>query len=1070
MCVKYAITDIYIFCSMVQRMYEKSSAFIFFLLLIIFSPCSAQCLRVDLAGTWKLSLDSIRFEHQITFPGSTDEIPLGERHKPGTDLYIGKPETWQLARKYTFIGPVWYYKEINITQEWTDKRIILSLERCMWQTKVWINGDYVGEEHSLCTPHKYDVTRYIMKGLNKICLRIDNSPYVHLGSWSHGYSPGIQTIWNGVIGSLFLEAKDKVSIENLQCYPILKDKTVRWKGELINLSGKSGKGTLRIKITDPKGKVVLREKKKVICQNEKTDISYCLQLNEPVLEWDEYTPHLYQLEVDCHFDTYKGTEQVSFGFRDISTENGKLKLNGRTLFLRGEHDPGSFPLTGYPSMEKKDWIRIFRIGKEYGMNHWRFHSWCPPEAAFAAADEVGVYLQPELTLFSQNWEHTLVGQDTARDQFLFSELRRLLDTYGNHPSFLLMCMGNELRGDASVLEKWVEYGKRHDNRHLYAGSANLEAMGKYLPLSGDQFQVAHAAKVNGKRFERRMGGYFNSEYPNTINDYSHTLVPPYNQCPVITHELGQWEIYPDFSEIKKYTGVLTPRNLEVFKNSLEQKGMDDQAPAFLKASGKLASILYKEEIERVLRTPGMSGFQLLDLRDYPAQGSALVGLLNVFWDSKGLISPEEFRQSCNDVTVLLKMPKRTWTNNEIFDGEIVIPNYSRHSLENTHIEWEVLYDGKPIYKDSLHIGRLPQGEVHPCGKITFPLEDFTEATKLKVVLSVSPLGIRNQYSIWVYPKSVPINRGRVIVADKATPKLLEQIENGASVLLVPKDVEDVERMTFSNPFWSTILFDYQPKSMGLYCNPEHPIFKNFPTDMHTNWQWWELTVSASVARINGTPSSYRPILQVIDHPVRNDKLGAIMETRIGKGKLLVCMLDILSNLETRPVARQLKYSILNYMNSSAFQPQEVPGLKACFFADEVNKTSYRAVRLPGESKQHPAINMVDGSSDTFCELPANSGKVIVELELNEERYIVGCRLPTTVKGLNKFKVYVTTDKDNLGEAVIHGTGNAADYHAGIWDNGFTIQKGKKGKYVFLEIDKTPGRCICINEIELMFGD
>ena len=460
MCVKYAITDIYIFCSMVQRMYEKSSAFIFFLLLIIFSPCSAQCLRVDLAGTWKLSLDSIRFEHQITFPGSTDEIPLGERHKPGTDLYIGKPETWQLARKYTFIGPVWYYKEINITQEWTDKRIILSLERCMWQTKVWINGDYVGEEHSLCTPHKYDVTRYIKKGLNKICLRIDNSPYVHLGSWSHGYSPGIQTIWNGVIGSLFLEAKDKVSIENLQCYPILKDKTVRWKGELINLSGKSGKGTLRIKITDPKGKVVLREKKKVICQNEKTDISYCLQLNEPVLEWDEYTPHLYQLEVDCHFDTYKGTEQVSFGFRDISTENGKLKLNGRTLFLRGEHDPGSFPLTGYPSMEKKDWIRIFRIGKEYGMNHWRFHSWCPPEAAFAAADEVGVYLQPELTLFSQNWEHTLVGQDTARDQFLFSELRRLLDTYGNHPSFLLMCMGKELRGDASVLEKWVEYGKR----------------------------------------------------------------------------------------------------------------------------------------------------------------------------------------------------------------------------------------------------------------------------------------------------------------------------------------------------------------------------------------------------------------------------------------------------------------------------------------------------------------------------------------------------------------------------------------------------------------------------------
>lgn len=1042
-----------------------------FLLCLIFRlPCNAQQEQINLAGSWKFSLDSTKFDSEINLPGSTDEAGIGKKHIAGTKLYTGNSEIWQLARKNVFIGIAWYQKKVEIPKEWKDKRVILSLERCMWQTRLWINGHYVDEEHSLCTPHQYDISEYLKVGSNEIRLCIDNSPYVHLGSWSHGYAPGIQTIWNGAIGDLFLEAKDKISVEGIQCYPSLKEKSLHVKGELVNYAKKAKKGTFDFTVLDPNGQVILNKKEWIVSQKGVIDFSVLLQSEHPLLAWDEYTPYLYTLEVEYKFGSYKGKEQVKFGFRDVSVEDGKLQINGYTLFLRGEHDAGSFPLTGYPSMNKEDWIKIFRTGKDYGMNHWRFHSWCPPEAAFEAADEVGIYLQPELTLFSQDWEHTLVGQDASRDEFLFSELQRLLDTYGNHPSFLLMCMGNELRGDASVLEKWVDYGKKHDNRHLYAGSANLEAMGRYLPLQGDQFQVAHAAKVDGKRFERRMGSYFNTECPNTAKDYSYTLVTPYNQCPIITHELGQWEVYPDFSEIERYTGVLSPRNLEVFKSLLEQKGMGNMASDFLMASGKLAALLYKEDMERVLRTPGMDGFQLLDLRDYQAQGSALIGLLNAFWDSKGLITPEKFRQSCNDVTLLLKMPKRTWKNQETFIGEVVIPNYSKQDLDDIHIYWDVLCDDHVVYTDSLELNRIPQGQIFSCGHINFPLNKFVKASKLDVRLEIPSLGITNEYDVWTYPEQVDDEQGKVIIAKSATPELLKEIENGSIVLLVPDNTPDVERMTFSNPFWSTILFDYQPKTMGLLCDPTHPIFKEFPTDGYTNWQWWELVSSASVARINKTPSSYRPILQVIDHPVRNDKLGAIMETRIGKGKLLICMLDILSAPEKRIVARQLKYSILHYMNSSDFHPEEVPGLKELFFTDSMEGGVYQSIHSSDENVEYPISNMFDGSTKTYCILPAGADTVLIEMELKSERYITGMKLPVKAEGIKSFNLYVTNCKDKKGEPIIQEKGDKLEYQAQTWDNGFTIQKGKKGKYVYIIIDKSSTIDSRLYELNLLFGD
>lgn len=1026
---------------------------------------------INLSGKWAVSLDSVNYTKIAQLPGSADEAKLGNAHIAGENLYTGESETWQFASRNALIAPIRYKKKINIPNSWLTKRVYLSLERCMWQTKLWINNTYVGEQHSLCTPQVFDITEMVYKGENTIVMQIDNRSYVYLGSWSHGYSPGMQSIWNGAIGNLNLFVKDDVSISAVQCYPSFKHNSLQVKTVINSKKGK--KRTVRISYT-----LIDKFKNKVLSynQNFRTEtfsdtLIKTFKLKTPVLPWDEFTPNLYTMCVELQAKKLNDIIKVQFGFCDFEAIENRFVVNGQKIFMRGEHDGGMFPLTGYPSMNKEDWLHIFKIGKRYGLNHWRFHSWCPPEAAFDAADIIGIYLQPELPLFSQKFENTLIGKDLSRDEFLFDELIRILDTYGNHPSFVFMCMGNELKGDSTILKKWVAYGKKHDSRHLYSSSANLEAMGRYKSLTGDQYQVAHAARIDGKRFERRMCKYYNSQKPNTEKDYSHTLIKPFQNVPIISHELGQWSFYPDFREIEKYKGIWWPRNLEIFKDCLKKKGMFSQAHDFLIASGKLSSILYKEEMERALRTPHLGGFQILDLRDYAAQGSALVGLLNSFWENKGIITEKEFRQSCDTVTVLLKMRQRVWENNEKFQGEIVIPNYSRGQLDDTKVQWEaVTKEGKIVSFGTTKTKTLLQGEVNKMGEISFPLQSFYRSNMVRINLSIPERNITNSYEIWVYPKynDDEIHPKDIIIAHEATPELYKELEAGAKVLLVPSKFEDGERMTFTTPFWSTLLFDYQPKTMGLWCNPQHLLFQDFPTESWSNWQWWELTNNTTVARLNNLPRKYRPIVQIVDHAIRNDKLGAVMETKVGKGKLLICTFDILSKLKERPVARQLKRSIVNYMQSEEFKPENIEGLTDVFFPKN-KKRWWKNILVDYNNKRYPVKAAFNSDKDDFWKI--SSGETTkVMIELPEKRYIKGCQFEKMTGYISNIRIYVSMDRKEKGNCIIEGKGSEGKIlEAKSWDNGFTIQKGKKGCFIFIEI-KNNSVPVKLHELKFIFGD
>ncbi|HCC70126.1 MAG TPA: beta-galactosidase, partial [Bacteroidales bacterium] len=606
-----------------------------------------------------------------------------------------------------------------------------------------------------------------------------------------------------------------------------------------------------------------------------------------------------------------------------------FEINGKGVFLRGSHDACIFPLTGYAPMDKKEWIRIFNIAKSYGINHYRFHSWCPPGAAFEAADETGMYLQPELP------NKRDYGKK-EHDDYLRREGELIFQAFGNHPSFVMFTLGNELGRNQSYYDM-VAHFKKTDSRHLYAqGSNNENYPGGDLTLAeGDDFWVT--SQTEGELPVR--GSFYQGDYerghidyypPSTMINYDLSIAGL--AVPVVGHETGQFQVSPDFSEIPEYTGVLKARNYEIFRERLEAKNMLDQADDFVKASGALAVLCYREDIEAALRTRWFGGFQLLDLHDFSGQGTASVGILNVFMESKGLIEPAEWREFCSETVPLLKMKKYTWSSSETFIGAIELSHFGPRDLQQGIIDWEVRTDkGKVLFSGSTEPEDIKQGDLHEIDMFSFPLKEIDTPQKLNIELSLRGTKYQNNYSIWVYGDDIDTTiPDDIMLTDSFDGSVEEFLEKGGKVIFVPAKDKLINSVkgAFQTDFWCFPMFrraalrnnvEVAPGTLGILCDPSHKALADFPSEYHSNWQWWHLVKNSNPVILDDTPADYRPVVQVIDNFWRNHKLGILFEIKVGKGKLLVCAIDLLDNMD-KPEIRQFYHSIVNYADSPGFSP------------------------------------------------------------------------------------------------------------------------------------------------------
>ncbi len=648
-----------------------------------------------------------------------------------------------------------------------------------------------------------------------------------------------------------------------------------------------------------------------------------------------------RLEVKSEERRVKNSNVLPDFAKDFHIKGAHFYANGHRIFLRGKHDAAVWPLTGHVEMSVEGWMKYLGTCKEYGINHVRFHSWCPPEAAFVAADSLGIYLQPELPFWG-----SFDKKDERLMAFLHQEGVNILREYGHHPSFRMMALGNELWGDIDKMKEFVDDFRKIAPDKYYTFGSNYylgyqgikegmdyfttcriggEGWGKYNTHTRGSFSFADAYD----------GGMINHFHPNSTMNFDEACDKA--GIPIISHETGQFQTYPDYREMKKYTGVLHPYNFEVFRRRLAAAGMLSQADDFHKASGLWSVKLYKADIEMDLRTRNMAGFQLLDIQDYPGQGSAFVGILDAFMESKGITTPEEWRQWCSPVVPLLEMKKFCFEDGEKIQAKVKVANYGGSSLYGKKLKWKI-GDAEGV----MNIFTYDEGLID-VGVLDEEIS-ADKPTKLNVSLNIEETEARNSYEFWVYPKKALEKKG-IIIARDLNQEVVKVLEKGGKVLWMPTasshfvaaddTLSQVDNATpytvgglFQTDYWNYRMFKticennkkkVSPGTLGILTNPEHPIFKGFPTEMHTNWQWFPVIKESHPLVLDNFAKDYRPIVQVIDNIERNHKLGLVMEWKVGAGKLLVCM----SNLEKAaryPEGKAFYQSVIDYMRSADFNP------------------------------------------------------------------------------------------------------------------------------------------------------
>ena len=903
-------------------MFKKS--FLIFPIVLVFASCSGARETLDLAGTWQLKLDVnnemvLKYPERCTSSG-TIELPASLAEKgfgyktAGSDFGVLTPE-------YKYIGKAWYSREIKVPTSWKNKDIEIFLERVLWESRLIIDGEELSRQDALGTPHVHKIGR-LTPGKHTLTIVVDNDMIYNIGDKGHAYGAYTQSIWNGIVGRMEMRAFDPVRIVSVKTYPDIKNEALDIRVEIST----EVKAKLSYEIRSlSSGNVVLDG----IEERETIDIDEPISIKVPtdgkLKKWSEFTPEVYVLEVSLEAGKYRDTYTTEFGFSEVSHNGTKILINDNPVFLRGNLDCVHFPLTGYPSCNVEDWEHIFRLYKEYGLNHARFHSWCPPEAAFIAANRIGIYLQAEASIWIDWWmseDMTLkgrpemdtkghpkgLGYDPKRDSFVVDEMNRMVDVLGNHPSFSMFCIGNELgNSDFDIMNQWVADLKKKDPRRLYAVSTARKI------TESDDYTATHY--IPGVGQTRGLNG------PHT--DWDFEDVYSEMDIPVIAHEIGQWPVYPRWTEISKYTGVLKARNFEKFEAEAKRNGVADQSEDFARASGALNQLMYKYETESFLRTSSCAGVQLLSMQDYQGQGEALIGWLDAHWDSKGITTPDEFRMHYNTTVPLLRMKKFVWTSDEIFQARVQL---SHHGPKPIHkiCRWNISRENGDVIKNgSFEAQSFSVGSLNTLGTISLSLEQMNKAEKLTISLEVDGTGFKNQWEIWVYPSANDEeNSDDILVLDKIDNQVKEVLENGGKVLLLANELgtdENSVQANFYPLYWSLTFFPGQGKTcIGLLLKENHSAFHDFPTSYHSDWQWETISKDAKGFILNNMPESYKPIAQPVDDFHRNNKVGSIFELRVGKGAILVCGYNLNSDL---PVARQLKNSLMKYMRSPDFNPQ-----------------------------------------------------------------------------------------------------------------------------------------------------
>lgn len=860
---------------------------------------------LDLSGKWKVTINNAN-NYNVVLPGTLDENKIGD--KSGTLI------TTRLTRAFTYEGKAVYSKRVILDKNQFGKRVFFEAERSR-DLSLMVNDIEIApyREGTLSTPYIFEITDQLRKN-NLIKVTCDNS-YLRWSAGTIKYSSAAtdetQTNWNGILGYLRLRYEAVVFVSNIQVLPHGSSITVK-----VEIDAKfSYTGVLSI---------TCEAMNEEIHEQISLEAGYHTILFEDIpidvncKHWDEYEGNRYELIVS---GTEIDKKSVSFGIRDFGKNDaGRLTLNGRVVFLRCDTNCCVFPETGYMPLSETEWIRILEMYKSYGVNCVRFHSHCPPTAAFLAADRLGIMIQPELS----HWNPETAFEDENSRSYYKTELINILQTYANHPSFVMLSLGNELQandlGHARMTEL-LDLARSIDDTRMYANGSNVHYGMAGTDSHSDFYTSVGFYHKMLRGTSSPMIGHINESYPNAQTDYNTAMEELRREYsgPVFSFEVGQYEVLPDFDQIEDFHGITIPNNLIYTQNQVMKRGIYFDWKRRVEATGELALLAYREEVEAALRTKDLSGISLLSLQDFPGQGTALIGMMDSHLKPKPyrFAQPDRFREFFREVLPMVLLSKYTYTNQELLSARIEVANYGREQIVaptfyTLNVGSYVLFHGE------LPPCSIPCGGLTVIGTISISLQSVTSAQRL--TLTVSTGKHRNEYPIWVYPEVDNVTSSEVVIAQSFI-ELKRETLKGKKVLYAP--VSDLEhfpssiKSQFTTNFWSVGAFADQSGCMGCLIEASHPIFSCFPTEMHSNWQWWSMSKGQAFL----LPEDIEPIITAMDSISRLRRLAYLFECNVGEGKLIVSSLGLLEN-QHYPEGRALLHSILNYMCSKDFMPRQ----------------------------------------------------------------------------------------------------------------------------------------------------
>lgn len=946
-------------------------------------------MRILLNGKWHVVLED-GTTGQMDLPGTLDENGIGHRDVGANqwhpDAVLGNaageidkdaPIATRFTRRYTYEGEARISRKITVPDYGTDRLFVLA-ERAR-ALRLLVDGEVcrVFRQGTLSTPYIFELTG-AAPGEHEFTFLSDNS-YPGMPKAAICYSSAAtdetQTNWNGILGECSMYTRPQNFIDSLRVYPraVKKEEKNKAGGYVLDVCVELAPGAKKVY---KDAKIVLQSEALAAGELEDTqtltEIISCsgerlteagtdkeenpktveiwfrdLPLRENVKLWDEDEGNLYEMAVTL--DNGMSAEdkggstaecRTRFGIRSFGDNgSGRLALNGRAIFLRGEANCAEYPETGHPPMTIPEWKEMLLKYRSYGINCVRFHSHCEPEAAFAAADELGMLLQPELS----HWDPKDAFGTEESYRYYRAELAGLLKTYANHPSFVMLTLGNELQAQDEGRERMrelVRTAKRMDPTRLYANGSNAFYGEEGCDPESDFYTSQSCKDVVIRGTFSGMRGYLNENYPSADRIYDEAMaeIRKEYQKPVFSFEVGQFEVLPDFEELESFHGISDPVNLKLIKKRVEERGLLPTWKKYVEATGELSRLAYREEIEAAMRTRELSGISLLGLQDFPGQGTALVGMMNSHLEPKpyDFARPERFREFFQECRILVKLPHYTYEAGERLLAEVEAANFGKGNIEGVFC-W-TLAEKKSVSEngncepaeikskntviatgEDTEITICRPGSYTEVGSLDIPLDFVEKNTALTLKVRIGDC--ISAYPIWVYRKTTPVCPENVYETRAFDVKTREILQNGGRVYLSPDaDKESLPnsiKTQFTTDFWSVGTFADQEGGMGQLIDTEHPIFKEFPTDFHTDWQWWIMASKRAVI----LPHSMKTIITEMDSYAFLRPMAQMIEFRCLKGKVLLSTME-LHKSQQYPEARALQASIYTYLSGENFEPAE----------------------------------------------------------------------------------------------------------------------------------------------------